>query len=109
MKILKVLFTSTFFLIGSVAAAQQTGAAIGTTPGSAARMGITVTRVIVKPTCEATANAAGGEVSSVPEMVFGRSFDELICVRHEDGKTEQLHGDQPKGVVSPDGSAIAYW
>lgn len=109
MKIFKILFPSTLLLVGSIASAQQTGTLIGTTPGSSARMGITVTRVIVKPTCEAAANAAGGEVSSVPEMVFGRSFDELVCVRHSDGRTEQLRADQPKGVASPDGSAIAYW
>src|SRR5262249_7097162 len=51
----------------------------------------------------------GGEISSVPEMVFGRSFDELVCVRHADGRTEQMRTDQPKGLASPDGSAIAHW
>src|SRR5215470_3456956 len=109
MKILQILFPTTLLLSVSVAAAQQTGTLMGTTPGSGARAGITVTRVIVKPTCEATAGAAGGEVSSVPEMVFGRSWEELVCVRHADGRTEQLRTDQPKGLASPDGSAIAYW
>src|SRR5579859_156233 len=108
MKIPKIVFPSTLLFLGSVAAAQQTGTAIGTAPGSAARMGIAVTRVNPKPTCEATASAGGGEVSSVPEMMFGRSWDDLVCVRHADGRTEQLRTDQPKGVVSADGSAIAY-
>jgi len=109
MKIPKILFPSTILLLGSVAAAQQTGTVIGTTPGSAARMRITATRVILKPTCDALSSAAGGQVSSVPEMVFGRSFDELVCVRHADGRTEQLRTEQPKGVASADASAIAYW
>jgi|SRR5215468_3234615 len=109
MKILKILFPSTALFFGSVAAAQQTGTLMGTTPGSAARRGITVTRVIPRPSCDATASAAGGEVNSVPEMVFGRSFDELVCVRHADGRTEQMRTDHPKGLASPDGSAIAYW
>src|SRR5215470_5191186 len=109
MKIPKILFPSTILLLGSVAAAQQTGTVIGTTPGSAARMRITATRIILKPTCDTTATVAGGAVSSVPEMVFGRSFDELVCVRHADGRTEQLRTDQPKGIASADGSAIAYW
>src|SRR5215470_2081376 len=109
MKIPKILFPSTILLLGSVAAAQQTGTVIGTTPRSAARMRLTATRVILKPTCDALASAAGGQVSSVPEMVFGRSFDELVCVRHADGRTEQLRTEQPKGVASADASAIAYW
>src|SRR5579859_7121491 len=108
MKIPKILFLATLVLLGSVAVAHQTGTAIGTTPGSAARNGITVTRIIPRPTCEATASA-GGEVNSVPEMEFGRSWDDLVCVRHADGRTEQLRTDQPKGVASADGSAIAYW
>src|SRR5215470_17977837 len=109
MRIPKILFPLTVLLLGSVAVAQQTGTSLGTTPGSAARMRITATRIILKPTCEATANAAGGEVSSVPEMVFGRNFDELVCVRHADGRTEQFRTDQPQGVASADGRAIAYW
>ena len=104
----------TFLLLGlfpaaSVAVAQQTGTVMGRTPGSAARTGITVTRIIPKATCETAPNGGGGEVSSVPEMLFGRSWDGLVCVRHRDGRTEQLRSDLPNGVASADGSAIAYW
>src|SRR5262249_39434536 len=109
MKMSKILFPSTILLLGSVAAAQQTGTVIGTTPGSAASMRITATRIILKPTCDTTASVLGGEVSSVSEMVFGRSFDELVWVRQANGRPEQLRPDRPKGVVSPDGSVIAYW
>lgn len=109
MKIPQAIFPIASLFIGSVASAQQTGVVVGTAPGSAARMGITVTRADPKPTCESTASAAGGEISSVPEMLFGRSWDELVCVRHVDGRTERFRSDLPKGVVSPDGNAIAYW
>jgi len=108
-KIPQAILPIASLFVGSIAVAQQTGVVAGTTPGSAARMGITVTRVDPKPTCESTPSAAGGEISSVPEMLFGRSWDELVCVRHADGRTELFRSDLPKGVVSPDGSAIAYW
>jgi len=42
-------------------------------------------------------------------MWFGRSWDDLVCVRHTDGRTEQINADLPHGVSSADGSAIAYW
>jgi hypothetical protein len=109
MTILKIVFPLSLLLIASVAKGQQTGTAIGRTPGSAARIGFTVTRVDPKPTCESTSTAAGGEVGSLPEMLFGRSWDELVCLRHADGRTEQVHSDLPKGISSADESAIASW
>jgi len=108
MTIPKIIFPLSFLLIASVAMGQQTGTAIGRTPGSAGRIGFTVTRVDPKPTCATTANVAG-EAAPVPEMLFGHSWDDLVCVRHADGRTEEVHSDLPKGIPSPDGSAIAHW
>lgn len=107
-------YTKTMFLLGlaltaSLASAQQTGIVVATKPGTAARTGIAVRSVMPKATCETTAQDAGGEVASLPEMVFGREFSELVCVRHVDGKTEAVNGRFPRGVSSIDGSAIAYW
>lgn len=109
MKSFRVVLPLGILLVSSNTFAQQTGTIMSNTPGGAARMGVTVTRVIVKPTCEAAPNAGGGEVSSIPEMMFGRSFDELVCVRHVDGRTEQFRPGLPKGVPSADGSAVASW
>jgi hypothetical protein len=109
MTLLKFIFPLGFLISSSAALCQQTGTAIGRTPGSAARAGITATRLIPKPTCETTPSVAGGEVAHVPEMLFGRSWDDLICVRHTDGRMEQVHSDLPHGVPLADGSAIAYW
>jgi len=89
-------------LSSSAAVCQQTGTAVGRTPGSAAPTGITVTRVIPKSTCETMPSVAGGEVAHVPEMWFGRSWDDLVCVRHTDGRTEQINADLPHGVSSAD-------
>jgi len=110
MTLLKIVFPIGLFMMSNSAAlCQQAGTAIGRAPGSAARIGLTATRVILKPTCETTPSVAGGEVAHVPEMWFGRSWDDLVCVRHTDGRTEQIQSDMPHGVPSPDGSAIAYW
>ena len=109
MTLLKFILPLGFLVPGSAAFCQQTGTAVGKTPGSAARIGLTVTRVIPKPTCETAPSVASGEIVHVPEMWFGRSWDDLVCVRHTDGRTEQIHSDLPHGVPSADGSAIAYW
>ena len=110
MTLRKIVFAVGLLMMSSSAAlCQQTGTAVGRTPGSAARTGITVTRVIPKATCETPGSAGTGEAGSLPEMLFGRSWDNLVCVRHIDGKTEQLRRDAPDGVASADGSATAYW
>ncbi len=90
-------------------AAQQTGVVVATKPGAAARTGIVVRSIVPKATCETSAQDAGGELASLPEMLFGREFNELVCVRHTDGRTEKLSLPIPNGVPSADGSAIAYW
>ena len=106
---LKFILPLGFLVSSSAALCQQTGTVVGKTPGSAPRIGLTVTRVIPKPTCETTPSVPSGEVAHVPEMWFGRSWDDLVCVRHPDGRTEQIHSDVPHGVPSADGSEIAYW
>src|SRR5438876_9749791 len=106
----KIIFPVGLLMMSSSAAfCQQTGTVVGRTSGSAARAGITVTRVIPKATCETPGSAGTAEAASLPEMLFGRSWDNLVCVRHIDGRTEQLRRDVPDGVASADGSATAYW
>ncbi len=109
MTLAKIILSVGLLLSSSAAFCQQTGTVVGRTPGSAARAGITVTRVIPKATCETPGSAGTGEAALLPEMLFGRSWDNLVCVRHIDGKTEQLRRDVPDGVASADGSATAYW
>ena len=109
MTLAKIVFPMGLLLPGSMAFCQQTGTVVDRTPGSAARAGITVTRIIPKAICETPGSASAGEVRSLPEMLFARSWDNLVCIRHVDGKTEQLRRDVPDGVASADGSAIAYW
>lgn len=90
--------------------AQQTGVAIGTTPGSAVRNFPKAVPVpIPKPSCASHASpeaGANGELA-LPDMVFTR--ESLVCVRHSDGRSEQLLNDSPSGVPSADGADIAFW
>ena len=109
MTLAKIILPMGLLLSGSTAFCQQTGTVVGRTPSSAARAGITVTRIIPKAICETPGSGSAGEVNSLPEMLFARSWDNLVCVRRVDGKTEQLRRDMPDGVASADGNAIAYW
>jgi len=93
------------------AGAQQTETSVGTSPGSATRVGgIKVERVSPpKATCESAGIAMGLETDGgLPEMEFWRQG--LLCVRHSDGKTEALRDGLPwgGGVVSAQGD-VAYW
>lgn len=88
--------------------AQQTGAAVGTTPGSAIRNFPKAVPVPVpKPTCDSSENASPGTSLALPDMVFER--DGLACVRHSDGRSEQIQNNPESGVISADGAFIAYW
>src|SRR5437667_8174020 len=79
MTLLKIIFPVGLLMMSSSAAVcQQTGTAVGRTSGSAAPTGITVTQVISKSTCETMPSVAGCEVAHVPEMWFGRSWDDLV-------------------------------
>jgi hypothetical protein len=109
LKIHKLLFSFTWLLTVAAATAQQTGTVASKKPISAGSAGITVITVVPKPTCDLRPGAAGREIAPVPEMLFSRSWEELVCVRHADGRTELLRTDEPSGIVSSDGSAIAYW
>ena len=90
--------------------AQQTGTAVGGSPGSARRIGIKVERVVPpKVTCESAGIAVGTDAEGrLPEMEFWRQ--ELLCVRHSDGKAEAVRDGLPwgGGVVSAEGD-VAYW
>jgi hypothetical protein len=88
--------------------AQQTGTVIGRTPGSAVGAQISSTKVTPKATCEAPV-LKGAEIPAVPEMVFSRKWGELVCVRHPDGRTEELRDGVPWGAISGNGSEAAYF
>jgi len=96
-------------LVSTTALAQQTVTVIGRTPGSAANSGIRVVRVIPPPsTCASAAEvpSAASNAPVLPDLLFSRM--ELTCLRHSDGRFEQL----PKvagGVLSPSGAERAYW
>ena len=97
--------------ISALAVAQETGTIVGRTPGSAIGARITSTAVVPIATCNSpaasAAEASGGPL--VPEMVFSRKWGELVCIRHQDGHTEQLRSDNIAGVASADGKQVAYW
>jgi hypothetical protein len=57
--------------------AQQTGVAVGSTPGSAVRNFPKPVRVILKLTCDSPASP---QTNDLPDMIF--EPDELTCVRH---------------------------
>jgi hypothetical protein len=42
-------------------------------------------------------------------MVFSRKWGQLVCVRHADGRTEELRDGVPWGAVSGNGSEAAYF
>jgi hypothetical protein len=89
--------------------AQQTGTLVGTTPGSAVNRGFRVTREVPPPpTCGPGAGSSGPANGSpaLPDFVFSRM--DLLCVRHSDGRFEQLPKDI-EGLWSPDLHELAYW
>ena len=91
-----------------IALAQQTGTVIGRTPGSAVGAQISSTKVTPKATCESPV-PSGAELPAVPEMVFSREWGQLVCIRHADGRTEELRDGLPWGAVSGNGSEAAYF
>ena len=98
-------------LIGAGVGAQQAGTVVGASRGSAKRVGgLKVEREVPeKPTCESAGIAMGREAEGgLPEMEFRRQ--DLLCVRHSDGKTEAVRDGLPwgAGVVSAQGD-VAYW
>jgi hypothetical protein len=65
------------------------GAIVFSTPHSAINRGpVAVPVQRRKPSCDAPAD----RTSVVPEMVFSRMMDDLVCLRHSDGSSELLFG-----------------
>jgi hypothetical protein len=78
----------TLALSCSVAHAQQTGVAIGTTPGSAVRNFPKAVAVpIPKASCNSPITSPSDSITSpaLPDMVFTR--ESVVCVRHSDGRS----------------------
>ena len=90
------------------ALAQQTGTAIAGNPGSTVGTRISSTNITPKATCE-SAVPNGAEILAVPEMVFSRKWGQLVCLRHPDGRTEELRDGVAWGAVSGNGSEAAYY
>ena len=96
--------------LAAPALAQQTGT-VARSPGVPISARITSTTVAPVATCNAPAIAANedSDVPLVPEMIFSRKWGELFCVRHKDGRTEQLRSDSQAMLLSADGTQGAYW
>jgi hypothetical protein len=89
----------------SVQKTPATGVIVSSTPHSAMSRGPVAVRVErPKPSCDAPAQGS----SVVPEMVFSRMMDDLVCLRHSDGSSELLFRGR-MAAVSPDGQDVAYW
>jgi len=96
-------------LVSASALAQQTGTLVGRTPGSAINGGFHVIREVPpQTTCASAAGvpASANNAPALPDFVFERM--DLLCVRHSDGRFEQLPKDLA-GFWSPDGHELAYW
>lgn len=94
----------------SFLSAQQTGVAVGTTPGSAIRnFPKPVPVPVPEVSCESPANpsSAASAFPALPDMLFTR--ESLTCVRHSDGRSEQLLNNAKSGVKSADGAFVAIW
>jgi hypothetical protein len=59
-------------------------------------------------TCESPI-PVGAEMPAIPEMVFSRKWGELVCVRHPDGRTEELRDGLSWEAISGNGNEAAYF
>jgi dipeptidyl aminopeptidase/acylaminoacyl peptidase len=96
-----------FTAMSGFALAQQTGTVIGKSPAVGAR--ISTANVTPNATCEAPALPVPDGERPVPEMLFSRKWGQLVCVRHPDGRTEELREGVPWGAVSGNASEAAYF
>ncbi len=81
---------------------------MGSTPGPAARNFPKPVRVEPpKPSCDAAVTPKLDGIPILPDMMFSR--ENLICVRHSDGRTEQLVSNIPWGLYSATKTDLAYW
>lgn len=92
------------------ARAQQTGVIIRK-PGSPTWSPSFQVQTVLppKPSCTTPIGlrSTGEGVPQVPDMIFDRQ--ELVCIRHSDGSSEEFPSQFPHGVLSPKGNEIAYW
>jgi hypothetical protein len=106
--VLTVMLAAASALAQQAATVQQapvTGVIVSSTPHSAMSRGLVAVPVQrPKPSCDAPAQGS----SVVPEMVFSRMMDDLVCLRHTDGSSELLFRGR-MAAVSPDGEEVAYW
>jgi hypothetical protein len=109
MIIQRAVLVFAFTSMSGFASAQQTGAVIGGTPRSAVGTRIFSTNVTPKATCESPASPVPDGDRPIPEMLFSRKWGELVCVRHSDGRTEELRDGPPWAAVSGNGSEAAYF
>src|ERR1700752_3377793 len=98
-----------FLALSPFVYAQQTGVAVSTPAGGAIRnFPKPVPVPVAKPSCDSRANfVATSAFPALPDMIFAR--ENLICVRHSDGRSEQLLNNVESGVISADGAFIAHW
>jgi dipeptidyl aminopeptidase/acylaminoacyl peptidase len=96
-----------FMLAGTICFAQQTGVVLGNAP--LRRHSLAAVEVPrPRSTCESSISAGVGAFD-LPEMVFSRVADYLVCLRHSDGKAEEMLHGGPWMKMSPDGDHLAYW
>jgi|SRR5690242_2486599 len=94
----------------SATLAQQTGVIIRT-PGAPVRAPSLAVRAVPPPKASCITppglRSTGEGVPQVPEMIFRR--EELTCIRHASGASEEVPGHIPGGVLSPKADEIVYW
>jgi hypothetical protein len=108
-----ILVLTTTLAAGSAIAQQPssiqktpaTGVIVSTAPHSALSQG-PVAIPVQRPTASCESPSHGSSV--VPEMVFLRMVDDLVCLHHNDGSSEFLFRGR-MATVSSDGEEVAYW
>ena len=103
------LLLSVFLACGHVRA-QQTGVIVGSTPGSAIGKRLpSVQTLAPEMTCGSPAlpSIETTGFPSLPDLVFSR--DDLVCLRHSDGRTEELTRNLPWGGELATKTDFAYW
>lgn len=84
--------------------AQQTGVIVRT-PGSPITGPSAVRVPPPKPSCTIPVDSTGAP--SLPDLLFSR--EDLLCLRHADGRTEQLLNGLSWGFHSASDTDVAYW
>lgn len=103
------LLLSVFPAAGRVRA-QQTGVIVGSTPSSAIGKRLpSVQTPVPKTMCDSPALSSieTPDFPSLPDLLFSR--DDLVCLRHTDGRTEELTRNLPWGGELATKADFAYW